>query len=74
MNFKMYSPVEKQTNEAKHPKKSKKENFSNMLDSVVVEHDHQLVWQQRDGKQYMHAFSFAKQDLKKDSPSVVRIS
>jgi hypothetical protein len=48
MNFVVYSPVGEQTDEAKHPKKSKKETFLNMLDSVAVEYDRVLVWQPSD--------------------------
>jgi hypothetical protein len=54
-------------------KKGKKDKFSNMLDSVVVEHGHVLVWQPRDDERYMHAFSFTKHDSNKYYPSVMRL-
>jgi aspartyl-tRNA synthetase len=49
-------------------------SYKNMISDILMTHGQVLIWQARDDERYMHALRFEKEDLKKKSDSVFRVS
>jgi hypothetical protein len=73
MLFEVYAPVDKDKKKT-YSSNAVTHSYKNMISDMIMSHGQVLIWQARDDERYMHAMRFEKEDLKKKSDSVFRVS
>jgi hypothetical protein len=73
MLFEVYVPVEKDKKET-YSSTMVTHSYKNTISDIIMSHGQVFFWQARNDERYMHALRFEKEDLKKNSDSVFRVS
>jgi hypothetical protein len=73
MLFEVYAPLDKDKKKT-YSSNAVTNSYKNMSSDILITHGQVLIWQAMYDERNMHALHFEKEDLKKNSDSVFRVS